>query len=88
MEFIVKTITTSKIVTVIAALVLNKSGGTSMRFALVVAAVSIISALVIPMAMEESSLLASFERQNIDTIITGSVKKPKRYTIRKSVLDN
>jgi len=77
-----------KVATAAAALMLNKSGDTSMRFALIVGAVSIVSALMVPVAMEGNSMLASFDRQNIDTIVTGSVKKPKRYLIRRSVLDN
>ena len=77
-----------KAVTAAATLMSNKSGDTSMRFALIVGAVAVVSALMVPVAMEGNSLLASFDRQNVDTIVTGSVKKPKRYHIRKSVLDN
>jgi hypothetical protein len=87
MEIVVKKNSNKNIVTKSIKFLSNTGGDTSMRFALIIGAVSIVSALMVPLAIEGNSRLLSFDRQNVDTIVTGSIKKPKRYHIRKSILD-
>lgn len=65
----------------------NINGDTSMQFALIVGAVAVASALMVPLAIQGNSRLASLGHQNVDTITTGSIKQGKRYRIRKSILD-
>ncbi len=66
----------------------NISGDTSMQFALVVGAVSVAAALLVPLTFSGSSRLVFTDHKQIDRTVTGSVGPVKRYRIRKSVLDN
>jgi len=65
----------------------NSSGNASMQFALIAGAVSIASALLVPLVFKGSSQIASNEIYGVDRTVTGSIKPVKRYHIRKSVLD-
>ena len=71
----------------ISSFLSNKSGNTTIQFAIIIGVVAVISGIMVPIAMESNLRLIAFERQNVDTIVTGSVKKGKRYRIRKSILD-
>ncbi len=66
----------------------NINGDTSMQFALVVGAVSVAAALLVPLTFSGSSQLAFTDHQQIDRTVTGSIGPVKRYRIRKSILDN
>ncbi len=66
----------------------NINGDTSMQFALVVGAVSVAAALLVPLTFSGSSRLVFTDHQQIDRTVTGSVGPVKRYRIRKSILDN
>lgn len=59
-----------------------------MQFALVVGAVSVAAALLVPLAYKGNSQLALGDHQQIDRTITGSIGPVKRYRIRRSILDN
>ena len=65
----------------------NANGDSSMRFALIVGAIAIVSAFIIPAVFEGNSQFANLDHLNVDSVITGSTKKTKHYIIRKSILD-
>lgn len=65
----------------------NSSGDASMQFALIAGAVSIASALLVPLVFKGNSQIASTDIYGIDRTVTGSIEPVKRYHIRKSILD-
>jgi len=65
----------------------NTKGDASMQFALIAGAVSIATALMVPLVFKGNFKFASTNVHGIDTTVTGSIKPVKRYHIRKSVLD-
>ncbi len=65
----------------------QSSGGVSKQFALIAGAVSIASALLVPLVFKGNSQIASTDIFGVDRTVTGSIKPVKRYQIRKSILD-
>lgn len=63
-------------------------GGATMQTALLFGAVAMaLSVLVTPYLKSAADTYAENRALGIDRVITGSVKKTKHFTIRKSVLD-
>ena len=58
-----------------------------MQFALIAGAVSIATALLVPLVFKGNSQVASTDIYGVDKTVTGSIKSVKRYHIRKSILD-
>jgi hypothetical protein len=65
----------------------NSSGDASKQFALIAGAVSIATALLVPLVFKGNSQIASTDTYGVDRTVTGSIKPVKRYHIRKSILD-
>ncbi len=65
----------------------QSSGDASKQFALIAGAVSIASALLVPLVFKGNSQIASTGIFGVDRTLTGSIKPAKRYHIRKSILD-
>lgn len=65
----------------------NSSGNASIQFALVAGAVSIATALLVPLVFKGGTQFASSDIYGVDKTVTGSIKPAKRYHIRKSILD-
>jgi hypothetical protein len=67
----------------------NESGGAAVQSALLFGAIAMaLSVLIAPQLKNVADTYAENRALGIDRVITGSIEKPKRYTIRKSVLDN
>ena len=65
-----------------------RSGESSIQLAAFFGALAVLVALVsTPFLDQASKSYAENKAFGIDQVVTGSVKKTKRYTIRKSVLD-
>ena len=65
-----------------------KSGESSVQLAAFFGALAVLVALVSTPFLDKASQSYAENRSfGIDQVVTGSVKKAKRYTIRKSVLD-
>ena len=61
--------------------------GIAMRFALVFGAIALGAAvLTAPLMQNAADLYAENRGFGIDRVLTGSIDKPERYTVRKSVL--
>ena len=66
----------------------DRHGGASVQTALLFGAVAIaLSVLTAPFLEEAADTYAENRALGIDRVMTGSVKKSRRYTIRRSVLD-
>ena len=68
----------------------NAAGDASMQFALMAGAVSVATALLVPLVFKGNSKIASTDIYGIDRTVTGSIKPAKsvkRYHIRRSILD-
>ena len=66
----------------------DESGGAAVQSALMFGAIAMaLSVLIAPQLKNAVDVYAENRSLGIDRVITGSVDKPKRYTIRKSVLD-
>lgn len=67
----------------------SASGESSVQLAAFFGALAVLVALVsTPFLDKASKQFAENQSFGVDPVVTSSVKKPKRYTIRKSVLDN
>ena len=66
----------------------DNSGETTIRMALLLGGVAIAAAVVsAPLLDRASQTYAENGAFGIDRVLTGSIEKSKRYTIRKSVLE-
>jgi Flp pilus assembly pilin Flp len=66
----------------------DESGGAAVQSALMFGAIAMaLSVLIAPQLKNAVDVYAENRGLGIDRVITGSVEKSKRYTIRKSVLD-
>ncbi len=66
-----------------------ESGETSIQIATFFSALAVLVALVsTPLLNEASRTYAENQRFGVDRTVTGSVEKNKRYTVRRSILDN
>ena len=66
----------------------SQSGETSVQLAAFFSALAVVVALMsAPLLDKASQQYAENRAFGIDRVVTGSVDKTKRYTIRKSVLD-
>ena len=67
----------------------SESGEGSVQVAVYFGAMALAMALVgVPVLNKASREYADNQAYGIDQTVTGSIDKPKRYTIRKSVLDD
>lgn len=64
------------------------TSSTSVQFALIIGAIAIVTGLAVPFVYQQNAHRLAFDNSNIDRVVTGSIKKSKRYTIQKSILDN
>ncbi len=65
----------------------DNDGNSTVKTALLFGAVAVaISVLAAPALQNATKLYAENRAFGIDQVMTGSVKKPKRYIVRKSVL--
>jgi hypothetical protein len=77
-----------KIIEEIISFILPNREGHSVGMALFIAAIAVATALIAPPFLNGAADRYADNRAfGIDTVITGSVEKAKRHTIRKSVLD-
>jgi len=66
----------------------NENGGAAVQFSLMFGAIALaLSALIAPQLKYAVDMYAENRALGVDRVVTSSVEKPKRYTIRKSVLD-
>lgn len=72
----------------ITSLAEQETGGTLIRLSMFAAAIAVFTAIAVPFAMDSSNNLVAFDQNQIDTRTTGSIQpRKKRFTIRKSILD-
>ncbi|MEM9332661.1 MAG: hypothetical protein AAGA53_15155 [Pseudomonadota bacterium] len=77
-----------RFVPLLADFLKSHSGETSVQLAAFFSALAVVVALMsAPMLDKAAKQYAENRSLGIDRVITGSVEKNKRYTVRKSVLD-
>lgn len=65
-----------------------RKGGASVQAALMFGAVAIaLAVLVTPQVEKAADIYAQNRALGIDRVLTGSIEKSRRYSVRKSVLD-
>lgn len=78
-----------KIIDEITAFLLPFREGQSVQWTAFLGAVAIATALIVPPILDNAAKTYADNRAfGIDRVITGSVEESRRYTVRKSILDD